>query len=67
MKTEKQNRREFLRTSAAGVAALSLMKNTKASETSFFEPNTELNEITISELQAKMKSGELSAKKLVEK
>jgi amidase len=67
MKTEKQNRREFLRTSAAGVAALSLMKNTKASETSFFEPNTELNEITIGELQAKMKSGELSAKKLVEK
>ncbi len=67
MKTEKQNRREFLQASAAGVAALSLMKNTKAAETSFVEPNAELNEITIGELQSKMKSGELSAKQLVEK
>jgi amidase len=67
MKTEKPNRREFLQASAAGVAALSLMKNTKASETASVEPNTELNEITIGELQAKMKSGEMSAKQLVEK
>jgi len=67
MKNEKQNRREFLQTSAAGLAALSLMKNTKAGETLPVEPNTELNEVTVSELQAGMKSGELSAKKLVEK
>ncbi len=67
MKTEKQNRREFLQTSAAGVAVLSLIKNTKASGTASFEPHMKLNEITINELQAKMKSGELSAKKLAEK
>jgi amidase len=68
MKNEKQNRREFLRTTAAaGFAALTLMKNTKASETLSFEPHPELNEITISELQAKMKSGVLSAKTLAEK
>jgi amidase len=67
MKNEKQNRREFLRTGAAGVAALSLMKNTEANETLPLEPHTELNEITINELQAKMKSGEVSAKKLAEK
>jgi hypothetical protein len=32
MKTEKRNRREFLQLSAAGVAALSVMKNVKAQE-----------------------------------
>jgi amidase len=67
MKNEKQNRREFLQTGAASLAGLSLMKNTKASQVSAIEPNTDLNEITINELQAKMKSGELSSKKLVEK
>ncbi len=35
-------------------------------ETNAFEPNAELLETTIFELQAKMKSGEVSAKKLVE-
>ena len=67
MKNEKQNRREFLQTGAVGIAALSLIKNTEARETLPFEPHTELNETTIAELQAKMKSGELSAKKLAEK
>ncbi|MCU1290112.1 MAG: amidase [Acidobacteria bacterium] len=66
MKTEKQNRREFLQTSAAGIAALSLSKDTLAASAAL-EPNMELNEITISELQAKLKSGELTAKKLAEK
>lgn len=65
MKKAKQNRREFLQTSAAGIAALSLLKHTNAAETSF-EPNLELSEITIGELQARMKSGALSSKKLVE-
>jgi amidase len=67
MKTEKQNRRQFLQLSAAGITALSMMKNTKASETTSFEINEELNEITISELQAQMKAGETSSRKLVEK
>ncbi|HEX8286733.1 MAG TPA: amidase [Pyrinomonadaceae bacterium] len=67
MKIEKRNRREFLQSSAAGVAALSFLKNTKASENALSEPHMDLNEITISELQAKMKSGELTAKRLAEK
>ena len=67
MKTEKQNRREFLQLGVAGVTALSVMKNTKAVENLPFEPNAELIEITIGELQAKMRSSQLSAKTLVEK
>lgn len=67
MKTEKQNRREFLQTGLASIAALSFMKNAKAGEISFPEPNVELNEITVFELQAKMKSGELTAVRLAEK
>ncbi len=67
MKIEKQSRREFLKTSAVGIAALSLAKNTTAGENVFSEPNIELNEITVGELQAGMKSGRFSAKILVEK
>lgn len=67
MTNEKPTRREFLQTGAAGLSIFSLMKNAQADERSLVEPNTELNEITINELQAKMKSGELSAKSLVEK
>jgi amidase len=74
MKKENQSRREFLTTGAAGIAAITLMKNTKAagienrkaSGSRFAEPHAELNEITIGELQAKMRSGELSARKLAE-
>ncbi|HXG83352.1 MAG TPA: hypothetical protein VNI84_04915, partial [Pyrinomonadaceae bacterium] len=67
MKIEKQNRREFLQLGTAGIAALSVMKNTVAKDVSKSDTNEELLEITVSELQAKMKSGEMSAKKLVEK
>ncbi len=67
MKIEKQNRRQFLQIGAAGVAALSVMKNVKAEEKYLPDPNTELNEITIGELQAKMQSGELSAERLTRK
>jgi len=66
MKTKEQNRREFLQTSVAGLTVLSLIKDSQAMETNVFEPNAELLETTIFELQAKMKSGEVSAKKLVE-
>jgi amidase len=66
MKTEKQTRRDFLKTSAAGIAALGIMSNDKAFANAFAEPYAELNEITILELQAKMKSGVLSARRLVE-
>jgi len=67
MKTEKQNRRQFLQLGAAGVAALSVMRNVKAEGKTLPEPNTELNEITIAELQAKMRSGEISAERLTRK
>ncbi|HXG85838.1 MAG TPA: amidase family protein, partial [Pyrinomonadaceae bacterium] len=67
MKIEKQSRREFLKSSAVGIAALSLAKNTTAGEIVFSEPHIELNEITVGELQAGMKSGRFSAKMLVEK
>lgn len=66
MKTEKSNRRQFLQAGAAGLAAVNLIKNVNARETNFVEPHTELLEISVSELQAKMKSGEFSAVKLVE-
>ena len=66
MSIEKHNRREFLRTATAGIAALSLIKNVKASEITFSETHQELNEATILELQAKMKAGELSARRLAE-
>lgn len=65
MKSKKQSRREFLQTGAAGFAALTLMKNTKG-ETLADDPFTNLNEITIAELQAKMKSGELTARRIAE-
>jgi len=66
MSREKHSRREFLKIGAAGVTALSFMKNVKADAIAFAEPHAELNEITIVELQAKMKSGELSAWRLAE-
>ncbi|CAN5181630.1 amidase [soil metagenome] len=66
MDNDKQNRREFLKLSAAGIAAIGLIKNTKASEILSLETDFELTETTIAELQAKMKSGELSARKLTE-
>lgn len=66
MNREKQSRREFLKASAAGVAALGSLKNAKGNAAVFVEPHAELNEITINDLQAKMKSGELTSRRLVE-
>jgi amidase len=67
MKIKKQSRREFLQASAAASLAVTFINNAKAQNKNLSEPNTELTEITIGELQAKMKSGELSAEKIVEK
>ena len=67
MKTEKQNRRQFLQASAAGAVALSVVKNVEAQTKQFPDPNAELNEITVTELQAKMQSGELSSERLTRK
>ena len=63
-----QNRREFLKTGAAGLAAITLLRNSKA-ETNFVtdgDPFPELVEVTISQLQAKMKSGQFTSRRLVE-
>ncbi len=66
MNNEKHNRREFLKLGAAGITALSLAQNTKADALLFAETNLELREITVAELQAKMKTGELLSRRLVE-
>lgn len=66
MSREKQSRREFLKAGAAGITALGFIKNVKADAIAFAEPYAELNEITIARLQARMKSGELSARRLAE-
>ena len=68
MTKKTQNRREFLKTSAAGLAAITLMRNAKAEIPLFADadPYPELVEVTIPELQAKMKSGVLTSRRLVE-
>ena len=68
MTKKTQNRREFLKTSAAGLATITLMRNAKAEIPLFADadPYPELVEVTIPELQAKMKSGVLTSRRLVE-
>ncbi|MCY7347669.1 MAG: amidase [Pyrinomonadaceae bacterium] len=66
MKNEKSSRREFLKLSAAGIAALGLVKKATAGENVFAETTLELNETTAFELQAGMKSGKYSSRMLVE-
>ena len=61
----KQNRREFLKSSAATLAGVALFGNAKGM-TPDNEPFPELVEITIQQLQARMKSGQLTARRLVE-
>ena len=64
---EKPSRREFLKVGAAGAGALILTKNIKAvNQTNSAGPHAEINEITIAELQAKMKSGELTSRRITE-
>jgi len=68
MKKNDPNRREFLKTGAAGLAAMALFRNSAGAIVPLSDayPYPELVEVTIGELQAKMKSGELSARHLVE-
>src|SRR5215218_7093767 len=63
--TKKQNRREFLKTTAGGLATIALFNNANAM-TSDVDPFPELVEITIPQLQAQMKSGKLTARRLTE-
>lgn len=63
-----KNRREFLKTGVAGLAAMALFRNTKGEIVILPEgdPFPELVEVTIAQLQAQMKSGKLTARKLTE-
>lgn len=67
MTKNKQDRREFIKTGVSGIAASTLLaKSAGAMTLKFEEPFEMLNEITAAELQAKMKAGELTSRKLVE-
>jgi len=64
----KNSRREFLKTSAAGLAAITLFRDAKGEMKLFADgnPYPELVEETISDLQSKMKAGKLTSRRLVE-
>ncbi len=65
----KTNRREFLKAGAAGLASIAFFRNSKGEILTGFadgDPFPELVEATISELQAQMKSGQLTARRLTE-
>ena len=68
MSKTSQNRREFLKAGAAGLAAISLFGNARGEMFSFVDgdPFPELVEVTIPQLQAKMKAGQLTARRLAE-
>ena len=63
-----KTRREFIKTGAAGLAAMALLKNASGKMTTSFDdnPHPELVEATIADLQSKMKSGKLTSRRLVE-
>ncbi|MGI8812807.1 MAG: amidase [Pyrinomonadaceae bacterium] len=68
MSTNNQDRREFLKSAAAGFATIALLKNSKGEMVNLLDGDLhpELVEITIPQLQAKMKSGEVTSRRLVE-
>lgn len=68
MSKTNQDRREFLKTGAAGLTAIALFGNVKGSMANIVDgdPYPELVEVTIPQLQAKMRSGELTARRLTE-
>ena len=67
MSKSEHTRREFLKAGAAGLAAMTLLRNSsRAAGAAAHEPYPELVEITIPQLQAKMRSGEFTARRLAE-
>jgi amidase len=68
MKEKNQNRREFLKTGAAGLATIALFGNAQSEMKAAVEgdPFPELVEATISDLASKMKTGRLTSRRLVE-
>ena len=61
---KKTSRRDFVKTAAAGLATIALFRNAKGEITTSApgDPYPELVEVTISELQAQMKSGKLTSR-----
>lgn len=67
MDKNEPNRREFLIAGAASLATISLLGETIAvADTPIVQPFPELIEVTIPQLQAKLRSGEYTARKLAE-
>jgi len=68
MSKENQNRRDFIKTGAAGFVTIALFRNAKGEMTVFpdGDPYPELVEVTITDLQAKMKARQLTSRRLVE-
>jgi amidase len=68
MSKNNPDRRDFIKTGAAGLAAIALFKNAKGEmiTPAPTEPFTELVEATISDLNSKIKSGKLTSRRLVE-
>ena len=69
MSIKSHNRREFIRTGAAGLAGITLFMNAKGGSVAVGdnnEPFPELVEATIADLQRKMKSGQLTSRRLAE-
>ena len=66
-KKNQTNRREFIKAGTAGLAMMTLLGNSKIDATILDgDPYPELVEITIPQLQAKLKSGQLTARRLTE-
>lgn len=68
MNPKKQNRREFLRAGAAGLAGVALISGSRGELFGFSDagPFAEIVEATIADLQAKMKAGKLTSRRLAE-
>ncbi|MEP6947462.1 MAG: amidase [Acidobacteriota bacterium] len=69
MSRSKLNRRQFLKSGAAGLATIAFFRNSRGEMTIFpagVDPFPELIEVTITQLQAKLRSGELTSRRLVE-
>jgi amidase len=68
MSKNNHNRREFLKTGAAGLATIAFFRNAEGGMSIFpsGDPFPELVEVTISDLQAKMKARKLTSRQLVE-
>ena len=65
---KKTSRRDFVKTTAAGLAAIALFRNAKGEIVTFADsdPFPELVEVTIRELQAQMKAKKLTSRRLTE-